>query len=113
MDLYDASKWGLNGFLYAWAKALRPHGVRVNGLCMGATDSNMLREFSGPKVSEETVATWMRPEDAARVLCELLEEGPQGRTGQNMNFCIGRPPALEAPHPPLYVTEESLAARGG
>ena len=108
MDLYDASKWGLNGFLYAWAKALRPHGVRVNALCMGATDSNMLRDFMGGDVPEEVVSAWMRPEDNARVLVDLLEEGPDGRTACNLNFCIGRPVALEPPTPLLYITEASL-----
>ena len=40
----------------------------------------------------------MRAEDNARVLIELLEEGPSGRNAQNINFCIGRPVALEAPN---------------
>jgi NAD(P)-dependent dehydrogenase (short-subunit alcohol dehydrogenase family) len=47
MDLYDASKWGLNGLLYAWADALRAHEIRVNAICMGATDSHMLRGGRG------------------------------------------------------------------
>jgi len=112
MDLYDASKWGLNGLLFAWAKALRPHGIRVNGLCMGATDSNMLRSFAGKDVRDEVVATWMRPEDAARVLVELLEEGPGGRTARNLNFCTGRPVELEPALPLLYITEDSLRPGG-
>ena len=103
MDLYDASKWGLNGFLYAWADALRPHAIRVNAICMGATDSHMLRSFLGDRITPEIVDSWMRPEGAADVLIELLEEGPDGRTGQNMNFCIGRPVALEPALPSIYV----------
>ena len=43
MDLYNASKWALNGFTFDWAKALAPHNIRVNNLCMGATDTEMLR----------------------------------------------------------------------
>ena len=31
MDLYDAAKWGLNGLLYGWAKALAPQNKRTQG----------------------------------------------------------------------------------
>lgn len=108
MDLYDISKWGLNGFTFAWAKALRPHNIRVNALCMGATDSHMLRSFHNFEPSEEEVASWMSAEDAAQVLIDLLEEGPEGRTGENMNFCIGRPCRLEPSLPPIYILEEDI-----
>ena len=116
MDIYDASKWGLNGFLFAWAKALRPHDIRVNAMCMGATDSWMIRDFFGFPQSREDeteaqaaeVASWMAKEDTARVVIELLQEGPQGRNAQNINLCIGRPTVLEPPLPHRYITEESL-----
>jgi NAD(P)-dependent dehydrogenase (short-subunit alcohol dehydrogenase family) len=116
MDLYDASKWGLNGLLFAWAKALRPHNIRVNAMCMGATDSWMIRDFFGfPQSRAEEndeqraeVATWMSKEDSAAVVIDLLKEGPDGRTARNMNLCLGRPPVLEAPLPNIYITEESL-----
>lgn len=116
MDVYDASKWGLNGFLFAWAKALRPHGIRVNALCMGATDSWMIRDFFGfpqtPGEEDEEqmreVATWMAKEDTAQVLMNLLKEGPEGRTAQNINLCVGRPTKLEPPLKNIYITEESL-----
>ena len=116
MDIYDAAKWGLNGFLFAWAKALRPHGIRVNAMCMGATDSWMIRDFFGfPQTpGEETeeqkaeVDTWMAKEDTAQVVVNLLKEGPEGRTAQNINLCIGRPTVLEPPLPNKYITEESL-----
>ncbi|MBH80134.1 MAG: hypothetical protein CMQ49_06465 [Gammaproteobacteria bacterium] len=116
MDLYDASKWGLNGFLFGWAKALRSHGIRVNAMCMGATDSWMIRDFYGyPQSRDEEneeqaqeVATWMAKEDTAQVVVNLLKEGPEGRTAQNINLCVGRPTVLEPPLPNKYITEESL-----
>lgn len=116
MDIYDASKWGLNGFLFAWAKALRPHSIRVNALCMGATDSWMIRDFFGfPQTKgEETeeqrkeVDSWMAKEDTAQVLVDLLKEGPDGRNAQNINLCIGRPTVLEPPLPHIYIREESV-----
>ena len=108
MDLYDAAKWGLNGFLYAWAKALVPHGIRVNALCMGATDSYMLRSFHNFNPSEEEVASWMKAEDNAQALVDLLKEGPSGRNAQNINFCVGRPVRLEPPHDHVYVVAEHV-----
>lgn len=108
MDLYDAAKWGLNGLLFAWAQALRPHNIRVNALCMGATDSHMLRSFHNFDPSPAEKASWMRSEDAAQVLLDLLAEGAAGRTGQNMNFCVGRPVKLEPPLPFRYIQESAL-----
>lgn len=110
MDLYDASKWALSGLTFGWAKELRPHNIRVNALCMGATDSHMIRGFFGEAATPEVIATWMKAEDAAQVLIDLLSEGPSGRTGENMNFCIGRPCKLEPANPNRYIMEEDLRA---
>ena len=111
MDLYDAAKWGLNGFLYGWAKALAPHGIRVNQFCMGATDSHMLRSFHNFKPSKEEEASWMKAEDNAAVLLALLREGPQGRNAQSLNFCVGRPVALEPPLEQRYIMPEQIVVR--
>ena len=108
MDLYDAGKWGLNGLLYGWAKALAPHNIRVNAFCMGATDSHMLRSFHNFDPSEEEVASWMRAEDNAQAMIDMLEEGPSGRNAQNVNFCIGRPVQLEPAHDHVYVVPEQV-----
>ena len=112
MDLYDAGKWGLNGFLYAWAKALAPHRIRVNAFCMGATDSYMLRSFHNFNPSEEEVASWMKAEDNAQALIDMLKEGPDGRNAQNVNFCMGRPVRLEDPHDHVYITPEHAKVGG-
>jgi NAD(P)-dependent dehydrogenase (short-subunit alcohol dehydrogenase family) len=108
MDLYDASKWGIHGLTFSWCKALRPHGIRVNAICMGATDSNMLRGFHNFNPSPEEVATWMKAEDSAQVVIDLLKEGPGGRTGENMNLCVGRPTRLEPALEPIYIRKEDL-----
>ena len=96
MDVYDASKWGIRGLTEAWAEALRPHRIRVNELCMGATDGAMLREFLGDRATPEVVATWLRPEDLGRVLVDLLVEGPDGRTGARIGLWVGHPVELPA-----------------
>jgi NAD(P)-dependent dehydrogenase (short-subunit alcohol dehydrogenase family) len=112
MDLYDAGKWGLNGLLFGWAKALAPHNIRVNAFCMGATDSYMLRSFHNFEPSEEEVASWMKAEDNAQALVNLLKEGPAGRNAQNINFCVGRPVKLEPAHDHVYILGEQVRLGG-
>ncbi len=94
-DVYDSSKWALLGLTRGWASNLKNKGVRVNALSMGATDSGMLRGFvrasTGKDPSPEVVASWMRPEQIAALLIELIEEGPDGRTGENIPIIVGRP----------------------
>jgi 3-oxoacyl-[acyl-carrier protein] reductase len=105
MDAYDASKWALNGLTQDWAKSLRAHGVRVNNLCLGSTDSHMLRSHSGFAGGEEppaeVLAQWQDPAQVAGVLVELICEGPDGRTGDNIGLWRGHPTVLRAPSPVL------------
>lgn len=72
-DLYAASKWALTGFTQAWALTLHRHGIRVNTLAVGATDD---------------------PKPPARLLLDLLAEGPDGRTGETIGVWDGKPIAL-------------------
>jgi NAD(P)-dependent dehydrogenase (short-subunit alcohol dehydrogenase family) len=87
MDVYDATKTALEGFIWGWSHALAPNGIRVNGIGMGETDTPMLRNYllerNGKPVDEAVAATWTRPDDIARVVVELIEEGPAGRTGKH------------------------------
>jgi NAD(P)-dependent dehydrogenase (short-subunit alcohol dehydrogenase family) len=94
LDLYNASKWALNGLTLDWATTLRKRGIRVNGLCMGATDTPMLRSFAG-EVPDDVVATWMQPAEVAEILVALLAEGPDGRSGHNLGLWIDRPRSLD------------------
>lgn len=90
MDVYDASKWAVNGMTLAWAKALEG-SVRVNGMCMGATDSWMLRSFHGGNPPQETIDKWKKPSEVAALLVQLVEEGPHGRTGWNLPVWVNDP----------------------
>jgi len=89
MDLYNASKWALNGLTFDWAITLAKHHIRVNNICMGATDTEMLRGLLGPNADPEFVATWMQPARVAQVLIDLVAEGPDGRTGNNIGLYAG------------------------
>ena len=100
MDLYDASKWGQLGLTFAWAQALEPHNIRVNALCMGATDSFMLRGFHNHKPPPEEVAKWMKPADIARLMLELMRDG---RTGDYIGIAMGHPIVLPARRKNPYV----------
>lgn len=104
-DAYDASKWALNGLTQVWSAALRRHGIRVNNLCLGATDTPMvrqaIRELGGREPDERDIAAWMSPFAVARLVLELHDEGPRGRSGDNVGAWIGHPLRLPPAHPVL------------
>ena len=91
-DLYSASKWALNGFTDAWSKYLAKDNIRVNGLCMGATDTPMLRgltpDGSLPPGLEDVV---MSSDQIAGLMIDLLRDG---RTGENIGAWVGSPVEL-------------------
>jgi 3-oxoacyl-[acyl-carrier protein] reductase len=119
LDIYDGSKWALNGLTQNWARSLRPHGIRVNSLCMGATDSYMQRQFFGFDYDKnppapELLAKWIDPQRLAGLVIELIEEGPAGRSGDNIGVWMGHPTVLPAPSAvlnlrPDYSSDEMVA----
>ena len=94
MDAYDASKFGINGLTQSWSKRLASHAIRVNALCMDATDSEMTRYATGKRLTDEVIASWMTPADIAGVLLELILEGPDGRSGENIGIWLHHPIVL-------------------
>ena len=56
---------------------------------MDATDSNMIRGALGRTPPPELLEHWMRPEQIGGLLADLLAEGPQGRTGENIGIWLG------------------------
>jgi NAD(P)-dependent dehydrogenase (short-subunit alcohol dehydrogenase family) len=100
LDTYDASKYGLDGLTLAWARALRGSGIRVNSFGMGATDTPMYRNFLG---GNPPVSGLLDPDRVAQVLVDLIAEGPDGRTGDDVQIWAGHPSVLPAPHVPLDV----------
>ena len=90
-DVYDASKWGVKGLTLTWSRALAPHGVRVNSLGMGPTNTPMYRSHLGDTPPPPTT---MEPEQVAAVLVDLVAEGPNGRTGDSVELWAGHPCVL-------------------
>ena len=68
--------------------------VRVNNLCMGATDTEMLRSWIGDEPDAAYLATWMTPAQIAEIAIEIIAEGPDGRTGDNIALWAGHPVTL-------------------
>lgn len=104
MEGYDAAKWGLEGLLRNWSVTLAPHGVRVNALAMGETDTPMLREFLAERgVPTEKVdrwaGGWLTVDEIAGVLMALLADPRPERTGTRIGLWPGFPAVL----PPLSV----------
>ena len=98
-DLYNASKWALNGFTDAWAKYLAEDNIRVNGLCMGATDSPMLRGlFADGELPEGLAEAVLQPEQIAAQLIDLIADG---RSGENIGAWVGHPVEL-GPRKPAH-----------
>ena len=92
-DLYDSSKWVLNGYIQAWALGFAAQGqnVRVNGIAMGATDTPMLRGVFPGGPSDEIIAGWMTPAQQGQLLLDLLQDG---RTGDLISSEPGHPVEL-------------------
>ena len=98
-DLYNASKWALNGFTDAWAKSLRKDDIRVNGMCMGAVDTAMLRGlFPDNELPSSFADSVMQSADIAQQMMDIIDSG---RTGENFGAWVGEPITI-GEKPPLH-----------
>ena len=106
-DVYDSTKWAINGFTQVWSLALRKRGVRVNSICLGATESQMMhraiRIGAGRDATAEEIASWMKADDVAEVILALHREGPAGRTGDNIGIWKDHPLVLPPADPVLNL----------
>lgn len=102
---YSASKHGLVGLVKGMACDLAPHGITVNAVCPGNTETEMLdtvineRARSQGKKPEEVREEMMRktplgrlgrPEDVAAAVLFLLSEEAEYITGQSLTVDGGR-----------------------
>lgn len=90
-DVYDSSKWGIKGITNAWARDLAPHKIRVNSFGMGATVTPMFMSVLGNRPLPPGT---MQADDVAGLIVELIAEGPEGRTGDDVQVWAGHPTAL-------------------
>jgi NAD(P)-dependent dehydrogenase (short-subunit alcohol dehydrogenase family) len=84
---YSASKAGLLGLTRAMALALAPHGIRVNAIAPGLTDTAQPRhgnteEELAERVKTIPIARLGQPADIAELACFLASEQSSWITGQ-------------------------------
>jgi NAD(P)-dependent dehydrogenase (short-subunit alcohol dehydrogenase family) len=99
MECYDAGKWALEGLRRNWAVTLGRHGVRVNTVAMGATDTPMLREFLAEhgvaaERIDEMARGWLSARDVASVIVALIADADPARTGTTIGVWPGHPVEL-------------------
>lgn len=83
---YSAVKAGLIGLSKALAKEVGPSGVRVNAVCPGVIQTDMLSSFSQTDLTALAEATPLgrlgAPQDVARAILWLCEDSADFVTGQ-------------------------------
>lgn len=83
---YSTAKAGLIGFTKSLAKELGPSGIRVNALCPGVINTDMLSDYTPEELYDLKLQTpLMRlgaPEDIADAVCFLASEKSGFITGQ-------------------------------
>lgn len=88
---YVASKHGVNGLTKTAALELAPAGIRVNSVCPGAIDTEMVSRVAEeqPEMIEQTIAAHPlgrlgRPEEIASTVLWLCSDAAGFVTGQNI-----------------------------
>lgn len=84
---YDCAKFSLWRLTESWAVELKGQGIRVNGLCFGATDTPMLRQFS-----PHLVPNAMEVGDIDQAIRNVINQGPDGDSGKSYDFGMGLAP---------------------
>ena len=84
---YSASKAGIVGLTRAMALALAPHGIRVNAIAPGLTDTAQPRygnteEQIAARAREIPLGRMAQPEEIARVAVFLTTSGADWITGE-------------------------------
>ncbi len=83
---YVSSKAGIYGLNRALARALGPHGIRVNTVSPGATETPMIAEYTEESRKNAAARTMLgrigQPEDAADVARFLISDRARFVTGE-------------------------------
>ncbi len=90
---YVSSKAGIYGLNRALARSLGPHGIRVNTVSPGATETPMIAEYTEASRKNAAARTMLgrigQPEDAADVARFLISDRARYVTGEVINASGG------------------------
>lgn len=92
--VYSATKGGIIAFTKTAAREVARHGVRVNCVCPGPTDTQLLAEFAGEKLRNALVRAIPmgrvgQPEDVANGVVFLAGDKAEFVTGQTLSVSGG------------------------
>jgi len=90
---YDSAKFVQWRLTETWAAELKPHGIRVNALCMGATHSPMFRASHAERPGGWDI---LEPADVGQAVINILAHGKDGPTGQSYLFGASGTPRAQS-----------------
>jgi len=91
--LYAMSKGALNSFQAGAVDELAAHGVRVNAVSPGMTDTNLIDDIRDSfDLAKIPLGRFGTPEETAECVCFLLGDAASYVSGANVRVGGGRPP---------------------
>ncbi len=79
---YSASKFGVVGFTETLAEEVKKYNIRVNAVCPGSVDTNMIKSVKSKMPKKRLI----KPTEVADLLLFLCSDSAKAITGQSINI---------------------------